>query len=286
MNGPILRPEISPASSLQPIAPQRPAKPVRVEGLSGGRVAPQGVAPLGLSRSHFPYSSITLSPESFPTLETAGSSLLLLLWLLMRADPAGAVCAGTPVPLKAIAEGVHSSRSSVKVGLGKLRKAGLLETTTTRHGLILRVRMYPFFTRPENGPILIVEPDKKPTGQGSVQPSTGQDSSRPQTTGQPSGQKSSPPLNRASLLLDLYKEFCRTQGIQPRLSRFERQSVLLFLQQHPKLRSEELKRAFENFCRIAEPESVTLSKFVQESEQELAGLSEAPTDDNQKGVSP
>jgi hypothetical protein len=230
------------------------------------------------------YSKITISPESFPTLKAAGSSLLLLLWLAMHASQDGLVCAGVPVPLQTLAEELGCSRSALKASIARLKKTGLLQAASTKHGLILCVKVAGLVTQPENKPIIISEPDRKPTGPASEQPIPSQVSSPLITTGQPTGQKTSPPPNRLSLLVAAYKQFCADHGIVPHLSRHERESLFFFLQRHPRLRSGELQRAFAAFCRMTDPENVNLSGFIQESEQELAaGLSEASLNENQEG---
>lgn len=282
----LLRPENSPASPLQPIAMETPAKPGDVEGSGGSTLATHAPRPLELSRGRFLYSKITLAAESFPTLKRAGSSLLLLLWLAMHASQDGLVCAGAPVPLQMIAGELGSSRSAVKVNLGRLRRAGLVQTTATRQGLVLRLK------QPENSPILIKEPGTKQTGTPGGQAAPGQLSSPSITTGQAPGQKTSPRPNRLSLVENLYREFCASHGIAPRLSRRERESLFFFLQRRPRLTSGELARAFQSFCGMVEPESVTLSGFVEESERELAagpggsGQSGPSLRESEEGVRP
>jgi DNA-binding MarR family transcriptional regulator len=242
-------------------------EPTRAEGMTGGKVAspsprPQ-ILPPGLE-AH----TILIAPGFLGVFNTVGTGLRLLLWLVFHAGQDG-ILGADPVPLSLLAAALNESRSTIKGHLRRLKLAGFIEMTGSKEGVRIRVKLLPYF-----GSVV----DRNVTDSESEQPLPRQELNPPQ----PSGQKPGPRPNRASLLLALYKEFCRTQGFQPHLSRFERQSLLLFLQRYPKLRSEELQRAFENFCGMVEPENATLSKFVRESERELAaGLSGVPERENQ-----
>ncbi|MGD1157525.1 MAG: hypothetical protein ABSA41_17095 [Terriglobia bacterium] len=280
MSGPILLPTPTPqASALSPTD-----DPSHIKALGRGiGVAPQAIAPLGLSRSLTAHP-ITVTPAlpTPPVLDSLGAGLGVLLWLATRADGNGLVGAGAPLPLRVIAEGVGSSRSAVKASVARLKRAGFLQATTTRHGLILRVRMEPFFSQPGNGPILIVEPDKKRTGQGSEQPTPGQELNPPRTTGQPSGPESSSPPDPFQVLLNVYRQLCQHMRIKARIDWRDRDSLLWFLRRHPQLSSDDLTRALAIFARNTAPGEFRLSLFAKWSEAELSGsgLSGVPENQN------
>jgi DNA-binding transcriptional ArsR family regulator len=239
---------------------------------------PDGARALGKALESAPgleAHAVTIGP-GFATpqvFKAVGSAWMALLWLLSHAAPDDTV--GTT--LEGIAKGVGISRSSVKAALRRLKEAGFITIHGTRKGLIVGVRLSPYFSG------VPVENSPHPA---DPQPPEGQESVPLQPTTPPGDRNPAPP-NRFSLAVDLYKELCESRGIQPRLTHRERTALFLFLQRHPRLKATEIAQALRKFSTLVEGASFRLSVFVRESEAELggSGLSRSSKAENRGGTS-